>query len=31
MEKRKPTIDEIYKLNVDGLFESTTNWFDNAF
>ena len=31
MEKRKPTIDEIYKLNVDGLFESTANWFDNAF
>ena len=31
MEKKKPTIDEIYKLNVDGLFESTANWFDNAF
>lgn len=31
MEKRKPTIDEIYKLNVDGLFESTANWFDNSF
>lgn len=31
MEKRKPTIDEIYKLNIDGLFESTANWFDNAF
>lgn len=31
MEKRKPTIDEIYKLNLDGLFESTANWFDNAF
>ena len=31
MEKKKPTIDEIYKINVDGLFESTANWFDNAF
>lgn len=31
MEKKKPTIDEIYKLNVDGLFESTANWFDTAF
>ena len=31
MEKRKPTIDEIYKLNVDGLFESTANWFDSGF
>ena len=31
MEKRKPTIDEIYKLNIDGLFESTANWFDNTF
>lgn len=31
MEKKKPTIDEIYKINVDGLFESTVNWFDNAF
>lgn len=31
MEKKKPTIDEIYKLNVDGLFESTANWFDSAY
>lgn len=31
MEKKKPTIDEIYKLNVDGLFESTANWFDYGF
>lgn len=31
MEKKKPTIDEIYKINVDGLFESTANWFDTAF
>ena len=31
MEKKKPTIDEIYKLNVDGLFESTANWFDSDY
>lgn len=31
MKKKKPTIDEIYKINVDGLFESTANWFDTAF
>lgn len=31
MEKKKPTIDEVYKINIDGLFESTANWFDTAF
>lgn len=31
MEKKKPIIDEVYKINIDGLFESTANWFDTAF
>ena len=28
---RKPTISEIYKIVNDGLFESTTNWWDYAY
>jgi hypothetical protein len=28
---RKPTISEIYKIVTDGLFESTTNWWDYAY
>lgn len=28
---RKPTISEIYKIINDGLFESTTNWWDYAY
>ena len=28
---RKPTIGEIYKIVNDGLFESTTNWWDYAY
>ena len=28
---RKPTISEIYKIVTDGLFESTSNWWDYAY
>lgn len=28
---RKPTISEIYQIVTDGLFESTTNWWDYAY
>lgn len=28
---RKPTISEIYKIITDGLFESTSNWWDYAY
>lgn len=28
---KKPTVDEIYKINQDGLFESTSNWWDDSY